>query len=83
MNEQEQLEAQYRANATQGEVPRDDPFPRMIIVCVGITMFLLMVILGFLFVDFIVGQSRQNVRPPAGVVQPASPVAPDAADAAE
>ncbi len=70
MNEQEQLEAQYRANAAKGDIPKDDPLPRMIIVCTGITLFLLMVIMGFLFVDFIIGPSRQNVRPPAEVVQP-------------
>lgn len=74
MNEQQQLEAQYRANAAKEAVPKDDPFPRMIIVCIGITMFLFMVIMGFLFVDFIVGQSRQNVRPPAEMVQPATAV---------
>lgn len=80
MNEQEQLEAKYRAAAKQGEVPQEDPFPRMIIVCIGITMFLLMVIMGFLFVDFVIGHSRPDVRPPGEVVQPVSPAAPRAAE---
>ena len=63
MDEQEKLEARYRNGADASPLPESDPFPRMIIVCVGITLALLMVILAFLFVDFIVLRPETNVRP--------------------
>lgn len=40
-------------------VPQQDPFPRMIIVCVAITMVGLFVIFGLLVFDFI-GRQRQS-----------------------
>ena len=70
MNQQQELEARYKANSIAAanadpaalEVTNDDPFPRMIIVCIGITLTLLVVILGFLFYDFVIRRPDQNVR---------------------
>ncbi len=80
MNEQDKLEAQYRNEEITEDIPRNDPFPRMIIVCVGITMFLLVIIMGVLFIDFIVLRPQQNVRPAPVQARPA-PVAPQAPEA--
>ena len=63
MNQQDELEARYRDKEVTGDIPARDPFPRMIVVCIGITMVLFVVIMGFLFVDFVAIRSNQNVRP--------------------
>ena len=62
MNQQDKLEAQYRSEGATGDIPEKDPFPRMILVCIGITAVLLFVILGALFVDLVVLRPHQNVR---------------------
>jgi len=62
MSQQRDLEARYRAEANLDQVPKEDPFPRMIIVCVGITAALFVLIMGCIFVDFILLRPEQNVR---------------------
>lgn len=53
-------------NTPPAQPPRD-PFPRMILVCIGISMVLLLVIVGVLLADF-ARRSSQEQR-----VQPNSP----------
>ncbi len=43
-------------------MPTSDPYPRMILVCMGISMTLIVIIFAFLFFDFI-HRNEQNVRP--------------------
>ena len=39
-----------------------DPYPRMIIACMGIALVLVMIIFGFIFFDFM-SRSESSVRP--------------------
>lgn len=73
MNQQEELESRYRANATPEAVPKEDPFPKMIVVCVAITLTLLFIIMGCLFVDFVLLRPGQNVRPTPSVAVEGAP----------
>ena len=78
MNQQDELEARYREQAAKqdGDIPRHDPFPRMIVVCIAITMALLFIIMGFLFFDFVIRRPAQNVRQAPVRTAPAPPPAP-------
>ncbi len=52
------------------QTPEPDPYPKMIIACVGIFLVLLMVIFGFIAFDFAMRQ-KDNVRPtPVTVTSP-------------
>lgn len=62
MSQQEELEARYKQAAEDGEIPHTDPFPRMILVCIGITIALLFIIMACIFVDFVILRPGQNVR---------------------
>ena len=73
MDQQERLESQYRSTAAADDLPKKDPFPRMIIICMGISLTLLMVIFAVLFVDFIIIQPDQNFRQTPVVTTPAVP----------
>lgn len=49
--------------AEEGElIPTSDPYPKMILVCMGISLVLVVVIFGFIFYDFM-HRVDQNVRP--------------------
>tara|TARA_R110001592_G_scaffold69475_3_gene213104 strand:+ start:273 stop:518 length:246 start_codon:yes stop_codon:yes gene_type:complete len=63
MDQQDTLEAKYKNGVNTNNIPTEDPFPRMILVCVGITVALLFVIMGFIFFDFVIDQPRQKVGP--------------------
>lgn len=39
-----------------------DPYPKMILVCMGIALVLVMIIFGFIFFDFM-SRSESSVRP--------------------
>ena len=43
-------------------IPTSDPYPKMILVCMGIFLALVMVIFGFIFFDFM-HRTEQDVRP--------------------
>lgn len=43
-------------------VQENDPYPRMIIVCIGIALVLVTIIFGFIFFDLI-SQRESGVRP--------------------
>ncbi len=43
-------------------IPTSDPYPRMILVCIGISMTLIVIIFACLFYDFM-HRNQQNVRP--------------------
>lgn len=55
-------------------IPQEDPYPKMILVCGGIFVVLLIVIFGFIAFDFTL-RLRHNVRP---VPTPESIPAPEA-----
>lgn len=43
-------------------IPTSDPYPRMILACMGIAMTLVVIIFACLFFDFM-HRNEQNVRP--------------------
>jgi hypothetical protein len=69
MDQQDRLEAQYK-DSDGVKIPESDPFPRMIIVCIVITLFFLAIILGTIFFDLVVRRPEQNVRPSPIQAQP-------------
>lgn len=77
----EAQEPQDNPAIAQGDegIPTSDPYPRMILVCMGIFVALIIVLFGFIIVDFI-QRSEQDVktmvRPPSHPTATAPPVAP-------
>ena len=43
-------------------IPTSDPYPRMILVCMGISLVLVVIIFGCIFLDFM-QRTDQDVRP--------------------
>lgn len=59
-------------------IPTSDPYPRMILVCMGIFVVLIIVIFGFILYDFM---HEQDARPPVRQINrsestPKAPAAP-------
>jgi hypothetical protein len=49
-------------------MPTSDPYPRMILVCMGISATLIVIIFACLFYDFM-HRNEQNVRPATQPIQ--------------
>lgn len=62
MNETNSTPNPAAGSGLEEGIPTSDPYPRMILACMGISMTLIVIIFACLFYDFM-HRNQQNVRP--------------------
>lgn len=62
MYEPTEVPRPVKGSGLEEGIPTSDPYPRMILVCMGISMTLIVIIFGCIFYDF-VQRTERSVRP--------------------